>query len=84
MAQFILNGTIYQLADNTPLKETCRQAGVPFNCYTGVCASCLISISEGAELLSPLTSEEQSLGLDRQRRLACQCIITGGTVKAVF
>jgi ferredoxin len=52
------------------------QAPVPFSCRAATCATCLIEILQGAELLEPPSSSEAELlhllDYPPQMRLACQ------------
>ncbi|HOW36197.1 MAG TPA: 2Fe-2S iron-sulfur cluster-binding protein [Candidatus Omnitrophota bacterium] len=84
MARLIVGNETHEITDGIPIAETCAKAGVPFNCNTGVCGSCLIKIVKGAENLSDLTPEEKTLGLDRYNRLACQCAIIKGVVEVTY
>ncbi|MFH1360390.1 MAG: 2Fe-2S iron-sulfur cluster-binding protein [Candidatus Omnitrophota bacterium] len=84
MAKLIVNDVEYYINDGSAIAETCADAGVPFNCNTGVCGSCAIRILSGQENLSALTQEEKDLNLNKDIRLACQCAIKSGTVKAAF
>ncbi|MFA5261508.1 MAG: 2Fe-2S iron-sulfur cluster binding domain-containing protein [Candidatus Omnitrophota bacterium] len=81
MAKLVINGKAFDLADGADIAPLCLAEGVPFNCNTGVCGSCVVMVLSGAAHLSPLTEEEVYLGLDEGRRLACQCRITGGKVE---
>lgn len=81
MAKLIINFDEYVLPDGAGITEPCFKSGVPFNCQTGVCGSCLVQVSDGAENLSALSPEEHDLGLDPHRRLACKCTIQRGLVK---
>jgi len=84
MAKLIIQNEEYALADGSEITGVCRSAGLVFNCNTGVCGSCLITVLDGEKNLSPLTNEEEMLGLDPQRRLACQCRINQGIVTIGF
>jgi ferredoxin len=84
MAKLIIDNKEYELADGSSIALPCQEAGVPFNCHTGVCGSCLIRILEGKENLNERTPEEIDLGLDDGRRLACLCVVQKGTVKITF
>lgn len=84
MATLIIDNTTYTINDGNSITKACQEAGVPFNCNTGICASCIINILEGEENLSPLTHEEIDLYLNSKTRLACKCRIISGTVKATF
>ncbi len=57
---------------------------LPFGCYAGHCATCMIEVVEGAEHLSPINAtEEYTLTRDeiaRGIRLACQITVCEGTV----
>jgi len=84
MAVLTVNGKDIQIDDASPIGPLCEREGLVFNCHTGVCGSCLVTIVEGCECLSPLTDEELSLGLDETRRLACRCSILRGRVVLTF
>jgi len=84
MATVIINNEEYQVKDGDLLTAPCEKAGIPFNCNTGICGSCLVKVLEGAENLSELTEEENDFGLDEKSRLACVCKILKGTVKLTF
>lgn len=80
------NNEEMELPDDSPLAETCEEAGVPFACTEGVCGTCVIEIKSGKENLSPPTQEEEDfLGEGNlHERLACQCRIKSGTVRILF
>ena len=84
MACVIINSVAYDIIDGSSLSGPCRAAGVPFNCHSGACGSCLIEIVAGGENLSAPTEEEKDLGVGDKRRLACRCRINGGTVTIRF
>ena len=44
----------------------------------------MIDIVEGQENLSELTQEEKDMGMNKTRRLACQCKIKSGNVKIKY
>ncbi len=84
MAILIINNKEYKVPDGSPIADACHQEGLVFDCNTGVCGQCQISVLEGAENLSGLTDEEKDLGLDAETRLGCLCAIQKGTVKITF
>jgi len=84
LAKLIIDQIEYEILDGESISKICQQAGVRFDCNTGVCGSCHIKILEGAENLSELTQEETDLGMDQDNRLACQCHIKTGIVKITF
>ncbi len=84
MAKIIIDNIEYEAQDGAQIAEICEEAGIPFSCNTGVCGSCQIKILEGAENLNEPGQEEQDLGMDRNNRLSCQCVINKGTVKATY
>jgi len=84
MAKVIINGSEYEVKDGEGIASPCEQAGVPFNCNSGVCGSCIVKVLEGAENLGELTEEEIDLSLDQNTRLACVCVIKSSTVKLTF
>ncbi len=73
-----------EIKDGESISDACRELGVPFGCYMGVCGVCKIKIEEGAGNLSELTQEEKSTGMDQNTRLACQCKIKQGEIKIKF
>lgn len=87
MAKLIFENTSEEkeLEEDSPLHETCEEAGVPFACTEGVCGTCVIEVIEGMEHLSEFTQEEKDfLGDQDRERLACQCRIKGGCVKIKY
>ena len=70
-----------EVGDNESIKSACEQLGVFFACTEGYCGTCMITIEEGEENLTELTSEEKMMNRDNQNRLACQCKIKQGIVK---
>ena len=84
MAKLIIDNVEYDVADGERIDEVCQEAGVPYNCNSGVCGSCQIEILEGEENLNELQEEEQDLGLGRTRRLSCMCVINKGVVKITY
>ncbi|MBF0571644.1 MAG: (2Fe-2S)-binding protein [Candidatus Omnitrophica bacterium] len=84
MAKLIIDNITYEVADGEQMAQACANAGIPFNCNSGVCGSCQIKILEGEKNINELNKEEMDLGLDRTHRLGCQCKILTGTVKATY
>lgn len=76
-----------EVPDGSRLQDAIDQAGadIPFGCREGDCATCIIDVLEGAEFLGePNFNEELTLleeEMERGVRLACQCQVSGGTVK---
>ena len=67
--------------DGLPIKEACRELGVPFGCESGLCATCEIEVIEGMKNLEPYSDQEKELRMDGNRRLACQCVLKQGDIK---
>jgi len=84
MAELIHNKDKIKVKDGTNIREACRKLGVPFSCEQGYCGLCSINILEGEDNLEDLTPEEENLGMDKKRRLACECKIKSGKVKISF
>ena len=61
--------------------DTTADLGVSFGCRNGVCGRCATTVVSGMENLSGHSEAEQAFGLDPERRLICQCSVTGGTVE---
>jgi len=79
------NNEEVEIADGSPIKNECEQAGIPFACSEGVCGSCIIEVVDGMENLSePTQAEKDFLGEIQNERLACQCKIKNGNVKIKF
>jgi ferredoxin len=75
----------FDLPDGSEIKEASELAGVPCPCGEGVCGMCIIKITEGQDNLSEYTEAEKDfLGPKKQERLACQCKIKKGIVKATY
>ena len=81
MAKVIIDDVEYDIADNSKIRACCEEAGVSFSCNTGVCGDCEIEVLEGMENLNEFQPEEDELGLEPPRRLACLCVIKSGTIK---
>lgn len=84
MAKVIIDNTEYEVEDGKQIAEICEKAGIPFSCNSGVCGTCQIEVKEGADNLGELNQEEKDLGMDRNNRLGCQCVIKSGMVKVTF
>jgi ferredoxin len=80
MAKLILNGNELEVEENVRIVDVIEEAGVPIGCSNGVCGTCEIEVMEGMENLNELTEEEEDLGMEGNKRLGCQCQLTGGTV----
>jgi ferredoxin len=70
-----------ELEDNSEVKHACEELGVEFGCKNGFCRTCEVTVLEGYDNLTPLTENEEFIGLNKPRRLMCQCKIKHGTVK---
>ena len=78
------NGEEANAEDDGRLQQTIQTAGWPvaFACEDGVCGTCLIHVTEGAENLSEMDEREKQtlemMGMDDgEHRLACQCKVKG-------
>ena len=67
--------------EGEPIKEACKELGVPFGCENGLCGTCYVEILSGMENLTERTEAEQLMGIDDKHRLACQCKIKKGDVE---
>ena len=81
MAKVIIDNIEYEVADGAKIRACCEEAGVSFSCNTGVCGECEIEVLEGIENLNEFQPEEDELGLELPRRLACLCVVKQGIVK---
>ena len=86
MAKIIFsdNGKEINVEDKDFIKDACEKLGVPFSCTEGICGTCIIDVADGQENLSELTQEEKDMGMNRTRRLACQCKIKSGVIKIKY
>lgn len=84
MAKLIINGDSYDVEDGENIVEVIEEAGVPIGCSNGVCGTCEVDVEEGMENLSDRNQEEDDLGMEGSKRLGCQCVIKGGTVKISY
>ena len=80
MAKLVLNGDEIEVPENEKFVDQIEEAGVPIGCSNGVCGTCEVEVLEGMENLNEMTEEEEDLGMEGNKRLGCQCMITGGTV----
>lgn len=73
--------------DGSRLQDAIDKTGadIPFGCREGNCATCMIEVIEGMDNLNPPTDNEHVTlmpdELEQSIRLACQCVISNGTVK---
>jgi ferredoxin len=81
MAQLKTNSRTMEVTDGASLTDALIELGVPFGCESGICATCIIDVAEGAENLSKITDEEVSMELEPNQRLGCQCKIKKGFVR---
>ena len=72
MAKLIIDGTEFEIPDETQIAEICEKQGIPFSCNSGVCGTCQIEVQEGSQNLNELNQEEKDLGMDENHRLSCQ------------
>lgn len=70
--------------DGLPIKDACEELGLPFGCRNGMCATCLVDVTDGQDNLSELTRAEEIMRLDKGHRLACQCRMKSGEVEIDF
>ena len=86
MAKIIFsdNKKTINVKDKEPIKDACEKLGVPFSFTERICGTCMIEIVDGQENLSELTQEEKDIGMNKTRRLACQCKIKRGIVKIKY
>ena len=84
MAIIILNDEEITVPDGEKIVDYIEEAGVPIGCSNGVCGTCEIEIESGMENFNEATEEEVDLGMEGNKRLGCQCTISGGTVKMTF
>lgn len=80
MAKLELNGTVIDVEENVQIVDVIEEAGVPIGCSNGVCGTCEVEIINGMENLNEMTEEEEDLGMEGNKRLGCQCQLSGGTV----
>jgi ferredoxin len=84
MATLVINGSEIEVGDGEKIVDAIEEAGVPIGCSNGVCGTCEIEVVEGMGNLSELNDEEKDLGMEGTKRLGCQCVINGGTVKITY
>lgn len=86
MAKLILEETEFEFPDSeegVSIQPQCEEWGIPFGCTEGICGTCRVEVLEGEDNLTPLTQEEEDMGMNTKERLACQCKLKKGTVKIV-
>ncbi|MGC6366740.1 MAG: 2Fe-2S iron-sulfur cluster-binding protein [Candidatus Marinamargulisbacteria bacterium] len=80
MAKLVLNGDEIEVEENVKIVDAIEEAGVPIGCSNGVCGTCEVEVIEGMDNLNEITEEEEDLGMEGNKRLGCQCQLTGGSV----
>lgn len=85
MAKLVLinTGMEEEIPDGGEIKEVCEEKfNIPFGCKDGICGTCRIKITEGADNLTEKNEKEKDMFSDElDVRLACQCRIKKGVVK---
>ncbi len=84
MAKIVIDGQEAEIPDNEYFNDIAEGMGVPFGCTEGICGSCRVEVQEGSENLTPLTQEEQDMGMTDSERLLCQCKVKQGIVKFTY
>ncbi len=84
MAKLILNDEEIEIPDGENIVDYIEEAGVPIGCSNGVCGTCEVEVLSGMDNLSELNQEEEDLGMEGNKRLGCQCEISGGEVKMTY
>lgn len=80
MAILSIDGMEREVPDGAHILDACEDLGVPFGCQAGECATCLVTVLEGAENLAPKNYTEETMRLRPNERLACQTKILHGRV----
>ena len=80
MAKLVLNGDEIEVEENVKIVDAIEEAGVPIGCSNGVCGTCEVEVIEGMDNLNEMTEEEEALGMEGNKRLGCQCQLSGGSV----
>ena len=81
MAILRFDGEERELPDNTRILDTAEDLGMPFGCTDGLCGTCICTVVQGMENLSPKNDKEDDMDLAENQRLACQCVIKSGVVE---
>lgn len=84
MATIVIEGAQRDVPDGSPILDACEDLGVPFGCQAGDCATCLVTVLEGAENLAPRSYPEELMRLRPTERLACQTRILHGRVELTY
>lgn len=81
---FDMDGIETEVDEGENIVDVARQAGssIPFGCTNGICGTCIVKVTEGADNLSQKDAEEEltleMFGADKpEHRLACQCKVSG-------
>lgn len=83
MGQIKFNNQVVDIDSSGNFIEACEELDISFRCRHGRCGSCKVEVSEGIELLGPLSENELSRGLNEKERLMCQCNAPDGIVHLV-
>ena len=77
MAKLTVGDQDFHIKNGSGIIDECTKADIPFGCQDGMCGTCVIDVLDGKENLGDLTQEEKDLGLNEEKRLACQCKVKG-------
>ena len=81
MGKIIFEDKEETVEDSKSIVQACEKLGVTFGCYARICGTCKIEVLEGEENLSGFTDEEENLGIEKPKRLACMCNLKHGNIK---
>lgn len=81
MGKIIRDNKEMEVGNDGAIVSACEELGIAFGCRSGVCSICIIEIIGGMENLNQKTLQEETIDLEKNCRLACQCKIKRGTVK---
>ena len=81
--EFADDGLSKEVPAGTHVKDVADilNASLPFGCRSGLCGTCLSTVVEGMEHLSPRSADEEetlsTFDPEPNDRLACQLVVTG-------
>ncbi len=81
--KFVVDDIVASAEVGEKLADVCERelVSIPFGCKSGNCGTCMVKITGALGAVDLPSEDERSTlaiyGVDKEHRLACQCIVRG-------
>ena len=72
MVKVRYKGQIHDIPKGSKLPDLEDQIPIPYACYVGACQTCACKVKSGGEFISGINENEEMMGAEGNKRLACQ------------